>query len=82
MKQFDDKTLTKMVYISKKYLVDYDGEGIDEWDSVMFDPLNGWDINIWQESKNEPLSVVAYEVTDGKIDTEQYIDITSEVFND
>lgn len=79
MKQFDDKTLTKMVYISKKYLVDYDGEGIDEWDSVMFDPLNGWDINIWQESKNEPLSVVVYPVIEGKIITEVFHDITSEV---
>ena len=79
MKQFDDKTLTKIIYISKKYLVDYDGEGIDEWDSVMFDPLNGWDINIWQESKNEPLSVVAYPVIEGKIITDVFHDITSEV---
>ena len=79
MKQFTEKTLNKMVYISRKYLVDYDGEGIDAWDSVMFDSQNGWDINIHQENQNEALTIVVYPVIEGKIITEVYHNITKAV---
>ena len=66
---------------ANEMLEGYDGQGIDDWNAVMVNDIDGYDINVYQWDSDEPLFIIAYEVknlsvTDGY---GVYQDITKEV---
>lgn len=70
----------KLVAKAHELLTGYDGEGIDVWDAVMYaDGNDGYDINVYQDEKDAPLQVIAYEVINLKADYSKWTDITEEV---
>lgn len=76
-----DTIKAKAIEKSLEFLKDHNNEWADHWDSVMTDEANGFDINIWQEGEDEPLSIFLYEVVGGDIDYDNELNITDEVMN-
>jgi len=74
-----DEMKAKAIEQAREFLKDHDNEWADHWDAVMLNDKDGYDINIYQEGADEPLSVVVYEVKDGNILYDNYLDITQEV---
>lgn len=62
MLKIDDQMNIKLKAKVNELLTDYDGRGVDIWDAVMLDKNNGYDLNIYQETENDPLKAFAYEV--------------------
>jgi hypothetical protein len=71
--------MTRLVAKAKAILEGYDGLGVDEWDAVMEDDLDGYDLNVYQDNENEPLSIFVYKVDNLVLDTSKWVDITNEV---
>jgi len=76
-----DDVMPQLVAKAREILEGYDGLGVDVWDAVMEDDLDGYDLNVYQENDDEPLSIAVYKVTDQKVDYSEWTIITNEVMN-
>jgi hypothetical protein len=74
-----DEMKAKAIDQAREFLKDHDNEWADHWDAVMINDEDGYDINIWQEGADEPLSIVVYEVKDNNINYDNALNITQEV---
>lgn len=78
--QIPSDVMPRLVAKAKEMLEGYDGTGIDDWDAVMVNDVDGYDINVYQWDSSEPMSIIAYEVKNlSANDYEVYQDITKEV---
>jgi hypothetical protein len=76
-----DKIRAKLTAKAVSLLDGYSGIGIDVWDAVMVNDLDGYDLNVYQENEDEPLNVTVYKVTNLNVDTSKWVHITDEVMN-
>ena len=60
--QISSDVMPLLVAKAKEMLEGYDGEGIDVWDSVMVNDVDGYDINVYQWDADDDLSITVYEV--------------------
>lgn len=74
-----DNELPRIIAKAQVMIKDYDGKGIDEWDAVMVNDNDGFDINVYQENEDEGFNVTVYEVKDQTADYAKYRVITKEV---
>ncbi len=75
----DNDMMAKIIAKAQDMITNYDGQGIDEWDAVMVNDKDGFDINVYQEDEDEEFSVVIYAVKDQTADYEDYKVITKDV---
>jgi hypothetical protein len=70
------KNLDAIIRRARK-MIEQEGGAGDFWSSVMDDEQNGYDVNLYvDDSPDSPISVVIYKVTDGRMSTDLYADIT------
>jgi hypothetical protein len=74
-----DELKAKAIEQAREFLKDHDNEWADHWDAVMVDDKDGYEINIYQDGADEPLSVILYEVKDLNINYDNKLNITQEV---
>lgn len=72
----------RLVAKAREILEEYDNDGIDVWDSVMVNDVDGYDINVYQYEQGSEIRIIAYEVKDLNVtdDYAVYQNITNDVF--
>lgn len=60
--QIPSDVMPRLVAKAKEMLEGYDGTGIDVWDTVMVNDVDGYDLNVYQWDEDDDLSITVYEV--------------------